>query len=354
MRHRSLCWGIASSVGIIILILDSQTAVSGAREGLSLCMQSLIPSLFPFFILTSLLTNALLGTKIPFLIPFRKLIGIPAGCESILIPATLGGYPAGAQCIGQAYQSGHLSRSTAQKILLFCNNAGPSFLFGFLGPIFPQKRILWTIWGIQITASIICFRIFSGTIQETASVAKKEPSLTASFAVSLRVMASVCGWVILFRVIVAFLQRWFLWQLPTAFRVILIGILEVSNGCYELLLIDDIRLRCMICTAILSFGGLCVTMQTASVIGTLSLYPYIFAKLVQSLFCVLLSILVIYKIVWVIPGIVILFFGMKKIVAFREFLMYNENTNLRRMPYAVSKENRARLCILSARNFAGG
>lgn len=354
MRYRPFGFGIPASIGIAILILDSQTAILGAREGVSLCLQSLIPSLFPFFVLTSLMTNSFLGTRLPFLIPISKLMKIPAGCESLLIPAFLGGYPAGAQCIGQAYREGNLSQHSARKLLLFCNNAGPSFLFGILGPIFPERRILWILWGIHITAAILCAWIFSGTIQETATVRKTEPSLTTSFTTSLRVMASVCGWVILFRVIIGFLQQWFLWRLPTAVQIILMGTLELTNGCCALRLMEDIRIRFLLCSAMLSFGGLCVTMQTASVIDDLPLYPYILSKLLQSMFCILMSIVVVYQTFLVVPVIVILFFSVKKIVEFSGVLMYNENRNLRRTPYAVSKENRARLCLLSARNTIGG
>lgn len=352
MRRRPFCGGIVSSIGMMILILDSQTAVMGAREGLTLCTQSLIPTLFPFFVLTSFLTSSLLGTDLPFLKHFRKIMGIPVGCESIMIPAFLGGYPAGAQCIGQSYRDGNLPQLAAQKLLLFCNNAGPSFLFGILGPIFPEKHYLWTIWMIQILSAILCSLIFAGSGQESSSVTKKEPSLTVALNVSLRGMASVCGWVILFRMIIAFLHRWFLWRLPAVCQVILMGSLELTNGCCALILIEDIRIRYLICSAMLSFGGLCVTMQTASAIGNLSIYPYVLAKLLQSIYCILLSTVILYSTIWPLPIIVILHFSMKKIVAFSGFLMYNEKTNSRRTLYAVSKENRARLCILSARNHA--
>ena len=52
-------------------------------------------------------------------------------------------------------------------------------------------------------------------------------------------MATVCGWVELFRVLLAFLKRWIFWILPAAVHVAVTGILELSNGCCELLSVAD-------------------------------------------------------------------------------------------------------------------
>ena len=41
---------ILAALGMIVLILDAKTALSGAREGIDLCMRTVIPALFPFFI----------------------------------------------------------------------------------------------------------------------------------------------------------------------------------------------------------------------------------------------------------------------------------------------------------------
>jgi hypothetical protein len=79
------------------------------------------------------MTGAWMGSSPVLLEPVRKLCRIPAGCSCLLIPAFLGGYPAGAQAVGQTLHQGGLSRKDAERMLLFCNNPGPSFLFGVLG-----------------------------------------------------------------------------------------------------------------------------------------------------------------------------------------------------------------------------
>ena len=121
---------------VFALIVDSQSALMGAREGLELCIKTVIPSLMPFFFLSVLLTNRLSGKKISMLRPLGRILRLPEGAESIFLIGILGGYPVGAQAISQAAQAGSLDRSNAKRMLGFCSNAGPSFNFGILGRMF--------------------------------------------------------------------------------------------------------------------------------------------------------------------------------------------------------------------------
>ena len=136
MSLKKTVTALFSAAGIMILILDGQTALQGAAAGISLCLRTVIPSLFPFLFLCSVLTDSLWGTTFWSGKLLRRL-GIPAGADSLLISAILGGYPAGAQAVAAAYQQGKLSRKEASHLLRFCSNAGPSFLFGMAASCFP-------------------------------------------------------------------------------------------------------------------------------------------------------------------------------------------------------------------------
>ena len=73
-------------------------------------------------------------------------------------------------------------------------------------------------------------------------------SPASALTTAIQVMATVCGWVVLFRVLLAFLKRWFFWILPAAVQVAVTGILELSNGCCELLAVADVSARFCICS----------------------------------------------------------------------------------------------------------
>lgn len=307
MRKQQLWTGLGAFTGMLVLILDGKTALEGAQQGVDLCLKTVIPSLFPFFLLSILLTGSILGTDLPLLRPIGKLFRIPNGAESILVSAILGGYPAGAQCVSEAYHSGQIRKTDAERMLAFCNNAGPAFLFGMVASAFPQKWMACSLWGIHLVSAFLVSRLFSASTEPMPLNRKAPVSLSAAMTSAVKVMACVCGWVILFRVLITFLNRWFLWLLPMEARTALTGLLELSNGCCELMAIKDLPARYIICSGLLAFGGLCVTMQTLSVAKELSLRQYFLGKLLQTVFSLILASAIVYQ-QWVFSAGLLLFF----------------------------------------------
>lgn len=283
--------GIAACLGMFLLILDAKTALIGAKEGVSLCISAVIPSLFPFFVLTNLLTGNLLGSGGRFLRPLGRLCGIPEGGESLLITGLLGGYPAGAVCIRQACDAGQLSRSDARRLLGFCSNAGPSFLFGIVAMKFPDIGSAWVLWIIHILSALLVGTLLPGKASARVTLsAGSGIGLAEALKRSLHTTASVCGWVVIFRVVIAIFSRWCLWLLPREGQIIAIGILELTNGCCDLEMIENEALR-FICTAgLLGFGGLCVMMQTASAVGDLGIKTYLQGRLMCGVFSIMLAV----------------------------------------------------------------
>ena len=289
-RKRSIFQAIAAAAGFLVLIFDSSLAQQGARSGLELCIKTVIPSLFPFFVLSALLTSSFSGCGHGFTYQFSKMMGIPRAAASLLVPAFLGGYPVGAKCVWDLYRRKQVSQTEAERLLAFSSNAGPSFLFGVVSGFFPKKSMVWLLWLIHILSALLTAvsipSVNSGRYSEQSQKQIKEETIILSAA---KAMAMVCCWVILFRTILTFLNAWFLWIFPDWFSVLLTGILELTNGCCALLQISDADLRFVLCACMLSLGGVCVLLQTASVTKGLSLKGYVSGKIIQTVFSFLLS-----------------------------------------------------------------
>lgn len=284
MKKKQPLAGWFAAVGMALLILDAKTALIGAKDGISLCLYTVIPSLFPFFILSVMISSSLTGRSIPLLRPVRKFCGMPEGSESLLLLGLVGGYPIGAQSIYQAYRDGQLQKKDAQRLLGFCNNAGPSFVFGMAACLFTKASAVWVLWIIQILSVIITGFILPERSRSVCKISTCAPvSMPQAINRSIKSMASVCGWVILFRVILAILQRWCLWLLPLETQVLIIGSLELANGCTELVRIDSEGIRFLLCTCFLSLGGICVGMQTVSVCKELGTGMYFPGKVLQAM-----------------------------------------------------------------------
>lgn len=287
--------GVFYGFGVIFLILDSATAIKAAQDGLTLCLSSVIPSIFPFLVLLGVLMPMLCGATPRILRPLARLLHIPQGSEGIFLTGIIGGYPTGAQSVYQAWKQGQLRKDDARRMLAFCSNAGPSFLFGILGTKFTEYWMLWVLWGIHILSAITVAVILPGGCRKQSNISPA-PAVTLSKSLknAVATMGSICGWVVLFRILIAFLDRWFLWLLPPNVQIAIYGILELANGCCSADLIINDGIRFIVCSGMLAFGGLCVTMQTISVTAELGPGQYIPGKFLQALISIILSIAIQY------------------------------------------------------------
>lgn len=282
---------IFSIIGMLLLILDSKTAVNGAVDGIYLCINTLIPALFPFLILSSFLVKSIEGRRFRFMKWVGKFCGIPAGAEYIFLIGLIGGYPIGAKMVGDAYQNGTITRKDAQHMLGFCSNAGPAFIFGVIGPQFGYSTTPWLIWLIHIISAILAGHLL-GNDRDTVQNNKCEMpiSLLQTVESAVKTIAIVSAWVVLFRILLFTLKKMVVHQLPIAIQITFAGFLELTNGCVGLSEIANVSLRFIVCTGMLSFGGMCVIMQTGSVTSSLGFGKYFPGKLLQTLISVLLSI----------------------------------------------------------------
>ena len=293
MRRGNIPPLMIGSLGMILLIFDGKTAVSGVKDGLELCFQTLIPSLFPFFVLSSLVTGALSGVSVAPLRWISRLCRMPDGAESLLLVGILGGYPVGAGNIATEYRSHRLSLIDARRLSIFCNNAGPSFLFGILGPLFPNAGWTWALWIVQISAAVLNGILLpNGSTNTVSSQDSRCVSFSEALNRGVKSIGLVCGWVIIFRLILTYLDRWILVLLPDSCRVIAIGLLELSNGCVALSCIENALLRFVLAGIMLSLGGVCVWMQTQAVFPEIHLADYIAGRFLHCLICVTLSLVI--------------------------------------------------------------
>lgn len=267
---------------ILILILESKTAIRSAGEGVKLCIQSVIPSLFPFVVLSGMLTGSLSEIHIPRLTLLSKSLRIPKDSELLVALGFLGGYPVGAQNVCDAYRDDLLKKDTAKRMLVFCNNAGPAFIFGIVAPQFDIPAIGWYLWGILILSSLITAIILPGSPELSAPLKQAHRSAPQALTNAVKAMGSICGWVVIFRVFLGLVEKWLPDRLPQSVNVFISGLLELTNGCVRLGNISNDFVRFSVASVLLSFGGVCVTMQTATAAQNLGMAGYFPGKILQS------------------------------------------------------------------------
>ena len=237
------------------------------RQGIALCGQSVIPSLFPFFVTVSF------AVACGFFSLLRQL-RLPLNAAVFLLGA-VGGYPVGGRTVGELYRAGTISRRQAEALLLYCNNAGPSFILSIAGAgVFGSQRVGWALYGIHLLAALAAGLVIT---------ANNVPFLPSIFVAVTRnaalTMLNVCAFVIFFLALAALLRQ--LWPgLPP----LVMGLLELTGGVTALK--NDAAGFCM-AAALLGWGGVSVHCQTAAVLAPqgLSPAPCFRGKLLQGAIC---------------------------------------------------------------------
>ena len=276
------------------LLLLPEISAQAARDAMLLCAQTLIPSLFPFFVLSSLLvqsdvprllSRAMAGVMYP-------LFGVSGAGASALILGLLGGYPVGARTVAELYGRGEIAREEAEQLLAFCNNSGPGFFLGVCGTaVFGSARAGAYLYLIHVGAALVTgvlLRRDLGLPRRKAVSRQRAPfdlaaALPAAVQGSFAAVGSVSAFVIFFMVLLRLLSLVpALAALPPLPRAALFGFVEMTNGVNAL---SATRAGFVLCAAIMNWGGLSVQAQTRALLAgsALSARRCVIGKAVQAL-----------------------------------------------------------------------
>ncbi|MGN0551794.1 MAG: hypothetical protein ACI4I1_00320 [Oscillospiraceae bacterium] len=297
----------ATVIAYAAALLYFNKAVSeGVIASVKVCINVIIPSLFPFMVASGIIVSSDLYYKMsaPFSLLSRYVFRIRADLFSVFLISSVGGYPVGAKLLTNLYESGKIDRRTAEKMLSFCYMGGPAFFIGAAG----MKIYGSTATGMIIFASIIISNTAAMLLSGLRSpippkeIQKKTLNFNLDgFVTSINSggcgIAKICAAILFFASILAVLEASgildflavFISKLthisPDVCKIFLRSILEISN-------ISDIPSDISfmpVVTALLSFGGLCVIIQVEGIIGgKLSTNNFLICRIVTmilSYFC---------------------------------------------------------------------
>lgn len=267
-----------------LLLLCSADAAQAVRDALALCVQSVIPALFPFFVVSSLFIDlgcaAVLGRSLAPVM--HRLFGVSGAGGTSFLLGIIGGYPVGGRTAGELYRSGQCEREECERLLAFCNNAGPSFILGIAGlGCFGSVRVGAWLYLIHVGAAVMVGLLFRSTSRQMGRPEKTEtPRWADALIEAVRggamSMVNICAFVVFFLVILRLFSRFTGIQ-----HGAILGIVEMTNG---ILRLANDRRGFIWAAGLLGWGGLSVHCQTAAVLSGsgLSLKRYFIGKALQA------------------------------------------------------------------------
>lgn len=130
----------AALLSVLLLFLLCLLLTAPARyaeaciQGMALWAKAVLPALFPFLILTGLLTKLGAAQKLADrLSPLTEKIGLPGSAAYCLLVSLLSGYPVGSRTVADLYKGGAITREQAKRMSVLCSTSGPMFLVGSVG-----------------------------------------------------------------------------------------------------------------------------------------------------------------------------------------------------------------------------
>ncbi len=304
------------------LILFTRQTSDSAAEGISLCLNVLVPSLFPFFVVSSLCVQTGLAAYIGrvFEKPMRLLFGVPGVCAPAFVLGLVGGYPVGAKTAISLYEQSMCSRTEAERLLAFCNNSGPAFILGAVGAsLFGGSMAGVLLYGAHVLASVcvgLAFRFWRGRRQDSSHSSSRRftavcvpfgKAFTSAVTSSFSSVLNVCAFVIFFSVVIDLLTL--LGVTPVLARglgallspfgldaayaeKLLSGLLEVTSGVQGLLTLSaSFSVKLTTAAFLLGWAGVSVHLQVVNLIGDsgLSPAPYLLGKALHGVFAAVLT-----------------------------------------------------------------
>lgn len=260
------------------LIFRASSVTDAAAQALSVCARLIVPSLFPFFVASTLLNRLAFPQRLAAIA--RKGAGISAFFIGIC-----GGYPLGAAAVADMYKSGTLNRDEAETLLLFCNNSGPAFIVGAVGVgVFASVKLGLMLYSVHIFSALIICLFFGREALSRREACELYPmplseALPEAVRSSVTAVLNVCGFVTTFTVLEA------LTNLPYAaaflssrtgfdsafLQSFLCGILELGSGISSMSGLAPTSENLALAAFMLGFGGLSVHCQTLAVIRAANL-----------------------------------------------------------------------------------
>ena len=304
-RISSAIFGVCMVLAFITVLISSDIAIDYMKKGLRLCSDTVIPSLFPFMVISELIVSSGAGVRISRLLskPMSMLFGIgQAGAVAYILGAVCG-FPIGAKTAVSMYDKGIMSKRELEQVLTFCNNPGSAFVISAVGvSLFGRREvgILLYVCGILSSVAVGFFTKFFFkskdtvrlTILPSSSRDGTVESITGAIQSSATAMLYVCAYVVFFSALIgcigAFLHRF---GAPEWVIACIFGFFEISSGVGAGSEVSVGLASILLCALFLGWSGLSVHFQIMTVCSGrgISFKPYFIAKAAQGVICAALT-----------------------------------------------------------------
>lgn len=298
------------SVFFLYLLISPEDAACFAREGLLLWYHSVLPVLFPFMLLCSLILQLGLLDLLPDFIcrPFEALFGCSRCGAFTIIAGFFCGFPMGAKLTSDLLEHKKISRREAYFLYGFVNNLSPGFILSYLAADQFGDASLGILFLVNILGSALLYGLLTsisfrkknaGAEAQTFSrISSSGQTQENFFAVvdnciydSIRSAVKLGAYIMIFCILSGIFTKLLPVSRPPA--LLAASCLEVTNGIH---LVSGSALafpvKFILASAVGAFGGLSALAQTAGIakMDRALFFHYIKSRVVSTLLSVFMAV----------------------------------------------------------------
>ncbi len=291
---------------IFEILTQSRSILESVNFSIGIWKNNIFPSLFPFFVITEIAINygvvelfAELSKPI-----MQKLFRLNSNAAFVWGMSILSGFPSSAKYARELYLNGSLNEHEATKVLTFSHFSNPLFILGTVSILFLNNKEvgLLILLSHYLTNIIIGlgFRNYYPSKKENEKVSLRKAInnmhnkrinndltfgqiITNSLINSINTLLLILGVITMFLIITQVIDNNL--NLSNYVQTILNGFVEMTQGLKYISLLDiPLKLKSILSTMIISFGGLSVHMQIISILSDTKIkyLPFFVARILHA------------------------------------------------------------------------
>ena len=298
-----LCFGAA-------IIIFPERYINSCFQGFAMWAQCVLPSLFPFMIITLIFIKTGMADKasLPLKGTMQK-IKFPPCAGACFLMSVCSGYPAGSRIVSEFYEGGLIEKRDTPKLAYLCSSSGPIFILGSVGfKMFGDKSVGFKILAAHIVSIAAVAIIISLASKKSSHIsAQRKPYngnvLYDVFYGAVISVAVAGGFIAFFYVLSRFIADFkLLYPVQLLFNLfcdeqtseaVCTGLIEATSGCSALALSQS-YLSVPFAGFLITFGGLSILCQQLCYLVGIGVKPlkFIGVKALQAILCFIILLLI--------------------------------------------------------------
>lgn len=268
---------------------------NGINNGIKICLYTLIPSFFPFLVITNIMIKYDLFNYISAIIYplFHILFGVSKNGSFVILTGFTCGYPIGIKTAGDMFKYGNISKNEYLYLIKFCNNPGLPFIINYvsyslLNNNFSIAKLLLCTYGSSIITGIL-FHILTYKTNNFdlphTDTSRQSPDNQSVFTLAFSTLLRLSSFVLVFSIAISFMQYFI--QKDSLFKLSLIALTEITSGLNYISTIESPIMYMPLIIIALTSGGMSITAQTLSLLnGKEDFIEYIKGKCLSILIAI--------------------------------------------------------------------